>query len=719
MVLTDIFASIPTVKRLVVATPGSEAESVDFWIWFRSLQGLVNREEPHLYLMQHKDLSRLVLPQRLCEDHWLDYYRKTFGLPIESLEGAAPVLERYKHLVTGYIVFDNKEVVQTQNLAITRCGLEGLLPISPEQEPWMKQHGIPKRDDLRGRFRNDIEAAEWAVNHLWPQCSRRLYANFCIHRPFWYALSHTLEDFIVYHKGFALDLPLSRQSRATLALYRRMLESAEPPGVQMNWHCVRDQEKEYVAEAASKGFFTLCSVGTPNLTVHGGVGDPDAAYAQRMPDREECRAEPDKVYVCFYVSDGDATWAMNNLHSGNWVDPHRGSFKLGWGILPLLAKLMPGLVRYYHETKSPNDCFWGPSSGAGYTYTHLWPENLVDGYLSETRRLLDQTGQHGCNMVNWFLQDWWREVEDDKAVRREQQALASGPGLVCGLGGSPYAKNYLDGAIPKLHSVHIANAGRDNLGDIVRFTKECPTRPTFMFLFAQIAEGVLGTLASEMEGFASQPNLRILSMDEFFLTLADAIAQGLIREPLYEKTEALAETWLKALGRHRVPLAARVASELKQVAHAPEAERRRLLAEAAWIDLVSIEVENVAQDRANFLSKYQGRPPCDPEEEADTLLYALFTVAWVVVRAALEAQGIYANHRSQCLEDFKRTCGKWVDTDSFDRVFMAWESWEKESPSLGDLLAWCKGLERAASLLDDHLGAKEGDLFTGWPPRTI
>lgn len=719
MRLTDILPSIPRVKRIVVSAPEVESKTVDFWVWYRSFQGLVNRDEPQLYLVQRTTPPRPGRPGGLYEEHWLDYYVKTFGLPTEEAHDVDALIERYKHLVNGYLLYDNERVIQTQNLAITRAGLEGLLPIAPDQEQWMTRHGIQKRDDLRGKFADDIEAAEWALANLWPHCCKRLYANLCVHRPFWSAMCHTLEDFIVYHKGLALDLPLSRQTRRTLNLYRRMLESAEPPGVQMNWHCMCDQEKEYVAEAAERGFFTLCSVNTPNLTIHGGVGDPDAAYTQPLPQRDRCRAEPDKVYVCLYVSDGDATWAMNNLHHGNWLTPQRGQFKLGWGMLPLMVKLMPAMVRYYHETRAPNDCFWGPSSGAAYTYTHLWPYPLAQNYLKETRRLLDQTGQHGCNMVNWFLRDWWREVEDDPAVRREQEALKDGPGLVCGLGGSPYAKSYLQGPIPKVHSVHIANAGRDNIGDIVKFARECPTRPLFMFLFVQIGGGVLEHLNSEMEEFARHPEIEILSMDEFFLTLQDAVARGMVKESLYQKTEALAETWLKAPGRHRLPLCERLTDELARLAHAPPEERRRLLAEGAWQDLVSIEIEKVARDREKFLTRYKGRAPTRPEEEADTLLYVAFTVAWTTVRAAIEAHGIYANHRTQCLQDFKRTCGSLADTGPFEKLFAAWDKWESGSPHVDEIAAWCDGVAKAAAVLRERLGPAETEEFTGWPPRTI
>lgn len=718
MKFTDILPDIPPVKRLVTLSVKETAASVDGWVWMRALQGLVNRAEPRLYLIQDEYTTR-EQPEPLHENHWLDYYRERFGLPVETIADRDELIENYKQHVDGYILYDNVNVLQTQNLAITRCGLESLLPIAPDQEGWMTRHGIPKRDDLRDCFATNVEAARWAISNLWPKCNRSLYANLCIHRPFWYALDHTLVDFIVYHRGLALDLPLSRQTRETLYLYREMLEAADPPGIQMNWHCILDQEKEYIAEAAQRGFFSLCSVASPNMTIHGGVGDTEAAYQQPLPAPETCVAEKGKTYVCLYISDGDATWAQNNLHSDNWASTKRGSFKLGWGLLPLMTQLQPAMLKYYHETRTPNDCFWGPSSGVGYTYSHLWPDGLVGDYLRETRRLLDQSGQHGCNMVNWFLRDWWREVEDDTAIRREQEVLKDGPGLVCGLGGSPYAQSYLGGPIPKLHSVHIANVGRDNIGDIVKFTMECPTRPLFMFLFAQIAPGALNHMADEMAGFKQHPDIVLLSMDEFFLTLQDALKRGLVKDTLYEKTDALAETWLKAPGRHRLPYCVEVSRELADVAQAEPAERRRRLAQTAWIDLVSAEIENVARDRDLFLTRYAKRPPVTPVEEADTLLYAAFTVAWTCVRSAIEAQGIYANHRTQCLKDFKRTCGQLVATASFEGLFDAWEHWETNPPEVDMLVPWCTAVADATQVLRDQLGPSAGESFDAWPPRTI
>ena len=718
--ITEVFPPIPPVRRLVVCKPRNPADAngrfpVDFWIWLRSLQGLVNREEPHLYLIRETGALGSGPDSPLYEEHWLDYYTDTFDFPSERIDGVDALLDRYAEAVDGYVVYDTEDVLQTQNLAVTRAGLDGILPVAPDQEHWMKRHSIRRRDDLRGVFSDDLQAAEWAVEHLWPLCYRRLYANLCIHRPSWYALSHELEDFIVYHRGLALDLPLSRQTRRSLRLYRRMLETAEPPGVQMNWHCALDQEKEYIAEAAKHGFFSLCSVASPNLTIHGGVGDPDAAYTQPLP--QECRAETDKVYVCLYNSDGDATWAMNNLHSGNWLAPQRGRFQFGWGFLPLLVRLMPAMLRYYWETKHSNDTFWGPSSGAGYTYSHLWPADLVDWYLAESRRLLDQTGQNGCNLVNWYLQDWWREVEDPEAIRREQEAMERAPGLVCGLGGSPYATSYLDGPTPKLHAVHIANVGRDNIGDIVRFSRECPTRPLFMFLFAQISEGIWEQLESEMDVLDEHPEIELLGMDAFFLTLRDALNRGLLRGELYEKTEALSETWLRSPGRHRLPFCVRLTAELSDIAADEADARRRRLAQAGWIDLVSREIEHVARDHEEFLQANTWRPPVEAEEEADTLLYVAFTVTWTVVRSVLEADGFYANNRFEALDEFRRRCAGVVGTEPFEQLFAAWDAWEDGVPAVSQTAFLCARVAEATVLLAERYGADEE--FADWLPKSI
>jgi hypothetical protein len=721
MRINDIFNRPPAVKRIVAYQSDEAKQELDFWIWMRSLQGIVNQTDPHLYLVSSFRRRPKAKAGADAEIYWLDWYKEKYSLPVEDISDADELLERCKDKLNGYLVYDNESVRQTMNVGITRAGLEGIVPVSADQEHWMTRHGIPKQDDLRGRWENDWDAAEWAIDELWPQCNRRLYGNVCFHREHWFGRSFHSVDYLVQNKGLVLDLPASRQRRRVLDLFRRVFAEGESPGAQMNWHCAYDQEKEFVAEAAKQGFMTLQTMSAPNLSVHAGVGDHEKSYVQPMPERSECKAEKGKIYVCFYNSDGDAASLIHSLQGGNWLAPERGSFKFGWGFLPLLVELMPGVLEYYNETKTDNDCFWGPSSGAAYTYTYLWPEEHAEWYLKETRRLLTQSGQNGCNMVNWNLWDWHREVEDDDAVRREQDILGA-PGLVCGLGGSPYAKSYPDAKASKVHSVDIANVGRENIAGILKFADDCPTRPLFMFLFAQISPGIWEQLQSEMPLLAEHPEIEILSMDEFQITLADAKERGLVGDELYEKNDALAEKWLKKPGRHRLPIAEKVTTELAEIAHADPDVRRKHLAEAGWTDLVSRELESSAGDRERFLTMFKGRLPAFTEdEEPEAMFYATFITAWHVVRAAITSKGIYANHRDQCLRDFLETCSEHCDTSVFEEVFEAWARWEEPyTPAFAQTVEFCDRLSVETRKLRDTIGPDESEeSFASWPPRSI
>lgn len=704
--LTSIFPDIPQVSRLWVCEP--KCDDTDYIIWLKALQGIANRVEPIVYVLNSKSTA---------EKHWLDYYVNGRGIPLERRITPEELLDEFAGVIKGYVVYDNKDVIQTQNLAITLCGLESVLPVSPEWEQLMLDHGIKKTDDLRGRFSDDYAAAEWAVDNLWPRCYKRMFGSLCIHRPSWYAMNHDLVDYLVYNRVFCLDMPRCRIYRKYLALYDRMMQTAEAPGVQLNWHCIWAQEKEYIAEATKRGFFSLCSISTPNMTIHGGVGDPAKSYvgSQPLPPKSECVAEKGKVYVCLYNSDGDATWAMHSLHSDNWLNPDRGSFPFGWGFLPLMTKMMPACLEYYQQTRLPNDCFWGPSSGAAYTYSWLWPDDLATNYLSESRRLLDQSGQNGCNMVNWFLQDYWREVNCPAAVEREKRVLG-GPGLVCGLGGSPYAKSYPNGAVPKLHSVHIANVGNNNFEDIYRFARECPTRPAFLFLFAQIAPGIFKQIDSELESLKDHPEVELLSMDKFFLTLQDASARGLVNDELYEKTDALAETWLREPGRHRLPLYVNLTEELADAAHDEPAHRRERLAKSGYTQLVSGEIEGIAPSREAFVGYFKERAPIAPEFEADCLFYSAFTVAWGVARSVLEANGIYANERNDTFRQLREICGA-KNTSVFDEMNAAWSDWPNGTPNIETTVLWCDRVRDAAKAFSDKYG--DSGEFHGWPPKSI
>ena len=84
MNLTNVFPPIPTVRRLLVVKPQVSGADFDFWHWLRCLQGLVNRDEPHLYLI--RDEAQMRRKRRQFEEHWVQYYHDHYGVAIDRLD---------------------------------------------------------------------------------------------------------------------------------------------------------------------------------------------------------------------------------------------------------------------------------------------------------------------------------------------------------------------------------------------------------------------------------------------------------------------------------------------------------------------------------------------------------------------------------------------------------------------------------------------------------
>lgn len=106
------------------------------------------------------------------------------------------------------------------------------------------------------------------------------------------------------------------------------------------------------------------------------------------------------------------------------------------------------------------------------------------------------------------------------------------------------------------------------------------------------------------------------------------------------------------------------------------------------------------------------------DQEADIIFYSLFTVAWGIVRSGIEALGVYANDRRQCIDDFERLCGGITDTGAMREIFDRWDAWEElGSPSVEESSRLCGAVLDSARKLNDALG--DDSEFHKWPPKSI
>lgn len=156
----QMLPTFPEVQRLdvidVINSPG------EVQLLMATLQGIVNRTEPRIYLLES--------PGGEGPYTWLRYLEVPY-----TLIDYWSALEKYRHEVSGMIVYD-PDVPDTINVATTLAGVRDAVVASPQLAAALAKepYNLAIVDDLRGRFRNGYEAYEWQLEHLWHETTDRM-----------------------------------------------------------------------------------------------------------------------------------------------------------------------------------------------------------------------------------------------------------------------------------------------------------------------------------------------------------------------------------------------------------------------------------------------------------------------------------------------------------------------------------------------------------------
>jgi len=152
--------SFAKVKQLDVAdvydAPGDDK------LLLATLQGIVNRTEPRMYLIENVEegrttwLNDLEVPYRVHDDYWA-------------------VVDKYIGEAEGIVVYD-PEVPDSINVATTLAGLKNAVVAGPELAERLQAapYGLDVVDDLRGKFEDRMDAYTWQYENLWSRTTHRM-----------------------------------------------------------------------------------------------------------------------------------------------------------------------------------------------------------------------------------------------------------------------------------------------------------------------------------------------------------------------------------------------------------------------------------------------------------------------------------------------------------------------------------------------------------------
>jgi len=404
--------------------------SYDVQLSVTTLTGLINRQQPKVYLLSNSDAA-----------FWLDAAFAQVPHDISAARDEAALealLNGYRNRVAGLIIYD-ANFMDSVNVATTLAGQRDCMVVSPAQAETLQgpPHHLPVVADLRiYQWKSRVQVYLWAERNLLKSASPNLVAGL---DP---KIAGALRSFLVATRAFVywLDarnvLPDIRNGWiAERHLMKRILKAFAPGTPHLGWFVdegqgVRLTSKAALPVLASDHFFNLevwtsVQIGQANLAgenlartnpeanlgaslagtnlapARGATTFPlsEATPARdvvaglapaRPAETEVAPTVSPKAYVSFTISDGDNLQYDQHRMAQLWQDPARGSIPIGWTISPALVRVAPALAAYYARTATPNDELVAGPSGAGYMLPSYWPAERLPAFLQLTGELMQE-----------------------------------------------------------------------------------------------------------------------------------------------------------------------------------------------------------------------------------------------------------------------------------------------------------------------------------------
>lgn len=348
----------------------------DSKIMYTVLQGIVNRNNPRIFLYAHASEGKNKWPDLL-------------GLNVSEVapDNHLSLAKKYADRLDGLVLYNPEKSLHYANLASTIAGIMNLLPVTPSLKDELEAIGVklPVIEDLTVLpYTHATEIYDYLYENYWPLCNHRLLMSQPPQSGYVRDLGVAAASAIVW-----LD-PRNCHENTVLCKFLGDMNPGE--SIVTGWF---PEERSGIGLTTRFGLSTIPSDFFENATVYGGM-NPDIEYpvVPRMPKLEN------KIYVTLYMSDGDNVQYCEHAMSQLWDKDGRGQIPINWTISPSLIDFGPGLLNHYYKTATPNDFFASGPSGLGYSliydaHNYVWNATKGDRfipYASLSQRYLAKSG---------------------------------------------------------------------------------------------------------------------------------------------------------------------------------------------------------------------------------------------------------------------------------------------------------------------------------------
>lgn len=367
-----------------------------------TLAGIVNREQPRLYLLNVYE----AWSYNQTDEMWRDIYAQDGGVSFTVISDINELVQFFINDINGAITydptltygnFDGQNFRWQAEVAAMIGGLTDCIPlpysnntiqINRPDSVWVPDHfngqqpiKISARLELEHHPWNNTELTQqhryfhildWALETLLSRTNTRKF------------YLREITDWAVNKRMFQLNLAgteslnfysLSDEKAEKIEQVMTYLQQSHPDTIFHVYGWMRPEPLVQWISAWGGSFHeTLLS----NLSWHHVFpADDDFDYHRPSIVQPEDITLEDKHYVIFIGSEGDTgNWNMG-FQAGAWHSASRGQVPLGWGFNLHFFREFPFLAQYYFRTSTEKDGFISVTNPLGYAYADMFPDSYL------------------------------------------------------------------------------------------------------------------------------------------------------------------------------------------------------------------------------------------------------------------------------------------------------------------------------------------------------
>ena len=363
---SGMFPKMPAAANVYVVAVRPERADVKMTVW--ALQGLINQRSAEVYTINNP---------------WDWEPLKKCGKPFEELNeltgddaGLRNLFKKYQGQVKKMFIYDLADDWTWFLASMAAAQQDGIPVTEPVRDELISEFGWKGEiEDFRNRWSNRIEAYDWALQNLMPNCCRRVIFTIKMGQPM---------DYAVAAKGFIFWLNLQNERAEIQKIFSA---GGYRVGTSLMGYGNGGDRLNDIANPYGIGYVTGCYANASFWTSFANTTHTQSP-GHAVP------AEPGKIYASIMWSDGDNLEFDQNPLYKFWHDPAHGQIPVATALSPTLQELNPQLLDWYYSHMTTNDELMCGPSGFQFVEIQDFNDKMFPAWCNLTCRWCADAGFH-------------------------------------------------------------------------------------------------------------------------------------------------------------------------------------------------------------------------------------------------------------------------------------------------------------------------------------